>query len=151
MAEPAAAEKELVGELSPPPAVTPELPASELPAVVPSVVSKLAVTERERVTTYLDGRLRARARKAHQATSHLEGDKSWSDLVRRAILAKVARRESTHNNGRPYAGDETPLSPGRPLKKSGPGPHSPQGVTTVDEGCLGGTSSSIHPSKIRSH
>lgn len=114
--EPAVAEKELVGELSPPPAVTPELPASELPAVVPSVVSKLAVTERERVTTYLDGRLRARARKAHQATSHLEGDKSWSDLVGRAILAKVARRESTHNNGRPYAGDETPLSPGRTPK-----------------------------------
>ena len=114
--EPAIAEVELVGEPSQPPAVVPALPASDVPAAVPSVVSKLAVTERERVTTYLDGRLRARAREAYRATSHLEGDKSWSDFVERAILAEVTRREAAHHDGRPYAGDEIPLSPGRPLK-----------------------------------
>lgn len=115
--EPAVAEAELVEEPSPPPAaVTPELPTPELPAAAPTVVSKLAVTERERVTTYLDGRLRARAREAYRATNHVEGDKSWSDFVERAILAEVTRREAVHNDGRPYAGDETPLSPGRPLK-----------------------------------
>lgn len=75
----------------------------------------LVATERERVTTYLDGRLRARAREAYRATSHLEGDKSWSDFVERAILAEVLRREAAHNGGRTYAGDTTPLSPGRPL------------------------------------
>jgi hypothetical protein len=109
--EPVVVEVELVEESSPPPAV-----AQELPAPLPSVVSKLAVTERERVTTYLDGRLRARAREAYRATSHFEGDKSWSDFVERAILAEVIRREAAHNDSRPYAGDETPLSPGRPLK-----------------------------------
>ena len=114
--EPAVVEVELVEEPPRPPAVTPELPAPDLPAAAPTVVSKLAVTERERVTTYLDGRLRARAREAYRATSHLEGDKSWSDFVERAILAEVTRREAAHNDGRPYAGDETPLSPGRPLK-----------------------------------
>lgn len=72
--------------------------------------------ERERVTTYLDGGLRSRAREAYRATSHLEGDKSWSDFVERAILAEVLRRESEHNEGRTYAGDQTPLSPGRPLR-----------------------------------
>lgn len=75
----------------------------------------LVATERERVTTYLDGSLRARAREAYRATSHLEGDKSWSDFVERAILAEVLRREAAHNGGRTYAGDTTPLSPGRPL------------------------------------
>lgn len=113
--EPAVVAVELVEE-PPPAAVTPNLPAPDLPAAAPSVVSKLAVTERERVTTYLDGRLRARAREAYRATSHLEGDKSWSDFVERAILAEVTRREAAHNDGRPYAGDGTPLSPGRPLK-----------------------------------
>ncbi|WP_442855792.1 ParB family protein [Frondihabitans sp. Leaf304] len=64
---------------------------------------------------YLDGRLRARAREAYRATSHLEGDKNWSDFVERAILAEVLRRETVHNDGQTYAGDTTPLSPGRPL------------------------------------
>jgi hypothetical protein len=109
--EPAVPEVEPVEQPSLPPAVAPDLPAA-----APSVVSKLAVAERERVTTYLDGRLRARAREAYRATSHLEGDKSWSDFVERAILAEVTRREAAHNGGRQYAGDETPLSPGRPLK-----------------------------------
>lgn len=81
-------------------------------ALTPAV---LVTVERERVTTYLDGRLRARAREAYRATSHLGGDKSWSDFVERAILAEALRREAAHNDGRTYAGDTTPLSPGRPL------------------------------------
>jgi hypothetical protein len=95
-------------------------PAAEV--AVPAPVSQadsppvLASGERERVTTYLDGRLRSRAREAYRATSHLEGDKSWSDFVERAILTEVLRREAGHNDGQEYVGDATPLSPGRPLK-----------------------------------
>jgi hypothetical protein len=97
-----------VTEASAPPAPAPAIPEPGPPAT--------ASAERERVTTYLDGQLRARAREAYRATSHLEGDKSWSDFVERAILAEVERREVAHNNGDVYAGDTTRLSPGRPLK-----------------------------------
>lgn len=109
--------------------ISPVMPASQAPAetqpveaalpdpVRPAAPAPLLVSvERERVTTYLDGRLRARAREAYRATSHLEGDKSWSDFVERAILAEVLRREAAHNGGQTYVGDQTPLSPGRPLK-----------------------------------
>lgn len=57
-----------------------------------------------------------RVREAYRTTSHLEGDKSWSDFVERAILTEVLRREAAHNSGQVYVGDQTPLSPGRPLK-----------------------------------
>jgi hypothetical protein len=102
----------------------PQPPAKKAPVeaqlpdpVRPAAAAPLLVSgERERVTTYLDGRLRARAREAYRATSHLEGDKSWSDFVERAILSEVLRREATHNRGQTYARDQFPLSPGRSLK-----------------------------------
>lgn len=95
-------------------AVPVEVAAPEPGPLAPTPAA-LVTSERERVTIYLDGRLRARAREAYRATSHLEGDKSWSYFVERAILAEVLRRESAHNSGQTYAGDTTPLSPGRPL------------------------------------
>jgi hypothetical protein len=105
------------GEPAPTPvsAPTPGV-ALATPALQTQARAVPAAGERERVTTYLDGRLRSRAREAYRATSHLEGDKSWSDFVERAILAEVQRREAQHNDGRTYTGDQTPLSPGRPLK-----------------------------------
>jgi len=71
--------------------------------------------ETYRMTTYLRSSNRDRARAAYRATSHLEGDKSWSDFVERAIVAETERREAAHNSGRRYQGDSTPLPAGRPL------------------------------------
>jgi hypothetical protein len=68
------------------------------------------------MTTYLESGLRARARAAYRATSHLEGDKSWSDFVAHAIQAEVERRERRHNGGDEYIGETTALRPGRPLQ-----------------------------------
>ncbi|WP_369828612.1 hypothetical protein [Cryobacterium sp. M91] len=67
------------------------------------------------MTTYLSAQTRYRARATYRATSHLEGDKSWSDFVERAIKAEVERRELLHNAGEPYEGDSSPLPVGRPL------------------------------------
>jgi hypothetical protein len=79
----------------------PELPAAD--------------EETYRMTTYLRSSNRDRARAAYRATSHLEGDKSWSDFVERAIVAETERREAAHNSGRRYQGDSTPFPAGRPL------------------------------------
>ncbi|WP_425266425.1 ParB family protein [Cryobacterium zongtaii] len=67
------------------------------------------------MTTYLSANTRDRARATYRATSHLEGDKSWSDFVERAILAEVERRELAHHAGERYEGDSSPLPVGRPL------------------------------------
>jgi hypothetical protein len=109
-----------ISPVTPAPRPSPEMPPVEAATPDPNRATAqtplTASVDRERVTTYLDGRLRARAREAYRATSHLEGDKSWSDFVERAILAEVQRREAAHNDGKTYVGDQTPLSPGRPLK-----------------------------------
>ena len=68
----------------------------------------------DRVTVYLPPALRARARTAYRATAHLEGDRTWSEFVERAILAEVHRRELEHNHGDPYEGYRERLAPGRP-------------------------------------
>ncbi|WP_369125300.1 hypothetical protein [Cryobacterium sp. GrIS_2_6] len=67
------------------------------------------------MTTYMSNTTRDRARATYRATSHLEGDKSWSDFVERAVLAEVERRERSYNSGERYEGDSSPLSAGRPL------------------------------------
>jgi Centromere-binding protein ParB C-terminal len=74
--------------------------------------------EREKnasVTFYLPPELRNRARAAYRSTSHFHGDSSWSDMIRKALLAEIERREQMHNDGRSYVPDDTPLSAGRPL------------------------------------
>lgn len=71
-------------------------------------------TTPDRVTVYLPAELRARARTAYRATAHLEGDRTWSEFVERAILAEVERREDTYNHGEPYPGHSDRLAPGRP-------------------------------------
>ncbi len=67
------------------------------------------------VTFYIPGGLRNRSRAAYRATSLLECDTSWSDLVRKALTAEVERREREHNDGVAYVGDGIPLRAGRPL------------------------------------
>ena len=81
----------------------------------PAPISETSEGGRSAITTYLSQSARQRARATYRATSHLEGDTSWSDFVETAILAEVERRESEHNSGERYAIDQTPLSPGRPL------------------------------------
>ena len=66
------------------------------------------------VTFYIPPALRNRTRAAYRATSMAEGDSSWSDLVRKALVAELERREREHNNGGVYEGDDAPLRPGRP-------------------------------------
>jgi len=86
------------------------------PAPAPSRKSETVVLDvTARMTTYLSATTRDRARATYRATSHLEGDKSWSDFVERAILAEVERREAAHNAGDRYEGDSSPLPVGRPL------------------------------------
>lgn len=70
---------------------------------------------RTTITFYLSELLRNRARAAYRVTSFAEQDSSWSDMLGKALLAEVERRESVHNYGEPFVGGEEPLTPGRPI------------------------------------
>ena len=85
-----------------------ELPTSTAPTRAPDTAAST-----DRITVYIDHDLRLRARTAYRATSHLEGDRTWSDFIERAILREVERREQAHNAGKPYPGTDGPLAPGR--------------------------------------
>ena len=104
----------------------PKPETSEQPKTVASPAAKpsrtpakksatVVVDTTARMTTYLSVATRDRARATYRATSHIEGDKSWSDFVERAILAEVERRELSYNAGERYQGDSSPLPAGRPL------------------------------------
>lgn len=67
----------------------------------------------DRITVYLDHELRGRARTAYRATAHLEGDRTWSDFIERAIRAEVERREHAHNSNQTYSSSVDKLPPGR--------------------------------------
>lgn len=79
-------------------------------------VQILADDEPARITTYLPASLRDRAQAAYKATSHLEGDKSWSAYVERALRTETERREALYNEGEAYQGIRERLSAGRPLR-----------------------------------
>ena len=70
---------------------------------------------RATITFYLSDVLRNRARAAYRVTSFEEQDASWSDMLSKALLAEVERRERIHNLGERFAGGEEPLTPGRPI------------------------------------
>lgn len=89
--------------------------APKSPRVTVKKSDTAAMEQNTRMTTYLSVATRDRARSTYRATSYLEGDKSWSDFVERAILAEVERREIAHNAGERYEGDSSPLPAGRPL------------------------------------
>jgi hypothetical protein len=72
-------------------------------------------TARPQVSAYVDQHLRSRAQAAYKATSHLEGDRSWSEFVATALLAETERREAAHNHGEPFPDNGRPRAPGRPL------------------------------------
>jgi hypothetical protein len=70
---------------------------------------------RTTITFYLSELLRNRARAAYRVTSFAEQDSSWSDMLGKALLAEVERREHAHNRGERFSGGEEPLTPGRPI------------------------------------
>jgi hypothetical protein len=70
---------------------------------------------RTTITFYLSELLRNRARAAYRVTSFAEQDSSWSDMLSKALLVEVERRERIHNLGEPFSGGEEPLTPGRPI------------------------------------
>ncbi len=71
--------------------------------------------QRTTITFYLSELLRNRARAAYRGTSFAEQDSSWSDMLTKALLTEVERRERDHNYGEQFEGGEEPLTPGRPL------------------------------------
>jgi len=70
---------------------------------------------RTTITFYLPERLRNRARTAYRRTRAHETDHSWSDMLTKALLAEVERRERVHNDGERYVGTEERLRAGRPI------------------------------------
>ncbi|WP_223693239.1 ParB family protein [Leifsonia poae] len=92
--------------------------ASEFRAARSSVVGAAGATgpmRRTTITFYITEGLRDRARGAYRATSFFEQDSSWSEMLNKALLAEVERRERAHNAGERFAGNGKPLAPGRPI------------------------------------
>jgi hypothetical protein len=87
--------------------------SAELSTTVAPTPASDPATSTDRITVYIDHALRLRARTAYRVTSHLEGDRTWSDFIERAILREVERREQAHNAGESYPGTNGPLAPGR--------------------------------------
>ncbi|MDR6972416.1 ParB family protein [Leifsonia shinshuensis] len=71
--------------------------------------------KRTTVTFYLTDAMRNRARAAYRRTSFDERDSSWSEMLNKALLAEVQRRERAYNGGRAFVGNDKPLTPGRPI------------------------------------
>lgn len=91
---------------------TTEAPA---PRRKPRRASSAKRRSRTTVTFYLTESLRNRARATYRATSWGEHDNSWSEMLTKALLAEVERRELEHNGGRPFVASDEPLTPGRPI------------------------------------
>jgi hypothetical protein len=71
--------------------------------------------KRTTVTFYLTDAMRNRARAAYRQTSFDERDSSWSEMLNKALLAEVRRREDAYNDGKAFVGNDEPLTPGRPI------------------------------------
>lgn len=82
----------------------------------PSTVAGVTgLSRRTTITFYLTEGLRNRARAAYRSTSFAEKDSSWSEMLNKALIAEVTRREAAHNDGAEFAGNDEPLTPGRPI------------------------------------
>ncbi|MGO4301947.1 ParB family protein [Leifsonia sp. RAF41] len=79
------------------------------------VAQPQAVKKRTTVTFYLTDAMRNRARAAYRQTSFNERDTSWSEMINKALLAEVQRRERAYNGGEIFVGNDDPLTPGRPI------------------------------------
>lgn len=77
--------------------------------------TRKAPKKRTTVTFYLTDAMRNRARAAYRQTSYDERDTSWSEMINKALLAEVQRRERAYNGGQAFVGNDEPLTPGRPI------------------------------------
>lgn len=68
-----------------------------------------------RVNTYIDPSARARVVAAYKATSHLEGDESFSAFVETALVNEAIRREQQYNDGEEFVAMGN-LQRGRPVR-----------------------------------
>lgn len=91
-------------------------PSSSEFRVQPTTIAGSSTTaNRTTITFYLTEGLRNRARAAYRSTSFEEKDSSWSEMLNKALLAEVERREAEYNDGEKFTGNDGPLSPGRPI------------------------------------
>ncbi|WP_426625919.1 ParB family protein [Leifsonia sp. McL0607] len=89
--------------------------SAEFRARPTAVAEKATPARRTSVTFYLSEGLRNRARAAYRSTSFDEQDSSWSEMLNKALIAEVERREAEYNSGETFQASEEPLSPGRPI------------------------------------
>ncbi|WP_258045906.1 ParB family protein [Leifsonia shinshuensis] len=87
----------------------------EAEAQLTAVAGTRTAARRTTVTFYLSETLRNRARAAYRSTSFEEKDSSWSEMLNKALIAEVERREAEYNRGEMFAASEAPLTPGRPI------------------------------------
>jgi len=80
-----------------------------------TVAGEITTSPRTTITFYLTEALRNRARAAYRATSFLEKDTSWSEMLNKALVAEVQRREREHNADRVFTANGDALRPGRPI------------------------------------
>jgi hypothetical protein len=73
------------------------------------------LSRRTTITFYLPEELRSRARAVYRSTSFEEKDSSWSEMLNKALLTEIGRREAIYNDGVPFTGRDDPLPPGRPI------------------------------------
>ncbi|MGO4534993.1 ParB family protein [Leifsonia sp. 2MCAF36] len=84
-------------------------------AVNGPIAQSKPVKKRTTITFYLTDAMRNRARAAYRQTSFNERDTSWSEMINKALLAEVQRREIVYNDGKMFVGNDDPLTPGRPI------------------------------------
>ncbi|MEE6289280.1 hypothetical protein V2J52_16625 [Georgenia sp. MJ173] len=107
----------------PAPETTAPTPAAEPtgPAPTPATPEAPAVGEvrrkfRHKVSFYQDEDDTARVRAAILHTNHLEGPRSLSEFITRAVMAEVNRLEEKYNDGQPWPGvGARELPQGRPM------------------------------------
>lgn len=95
--------------------MTDEHARSEFDPRTSAVAGSLTTAKRTTVTFYLTETLRNRARAAYRSTSFEERDSSWSEMLNKALIAEVERREAEYNKGQAFTASAAPLSPGRPI------------------------------------
>jgi hypothetical protein len=80
-----------------------------------TIAGTVTAAKRTTVTFYLSETLRNRARAAYRSTSFDEKDTSWSEMLNKALIAEVERREAAYNRGEHFTASDDPLTPGRPI------------------------------------
>lgn len=80
-----------------------------------AIAGAVTAAKRTTVTFYLSETLRRRARAAYRSTSFDEKDSSWSEMLTKALIAEVERREAEYNSGERFSASGDALSPGRPI------------------------------------